>query len=90
MTFDGAGQLFKTDPRLALTMYFGPMTSYHMRVMGHGPWPGARQAIMTTWDRVVAPFNSRKLQEQRQSVVKSLLLYAVAIAVLAWFISWLL
>jgi len=28
----GAGQLFKTDPRLALTMYFGPMTSYHICV----------------------------------------------------------
>ena len=84
---DGAGQLLKTDPWLAMTMYFGPMTSYQMRVMGHGAWPGAKQAIMGTWDRVVTPFNSRKLQEKPRSVMKSLLLYAVAIAVLAWFIS---
>ena len=84
-----AGPLLKTDPCLALKMYFGPMTPFHMRVMGHGAWPGAKQAIMTTWDRVVTPFNSRKLQEQHQSVIKLLLLYTVAIAILAWFISWL-
>ena len=83
------GQLLKTDPRLALKVYFGPMTPFQMRIMGHGAWPGAKQAVLTSWDRVVTPFNSRKLQEQCRSLMKLLLLYAVAIAVFAWFISWL-
>ena len=89
LVYNVAGQLLKTDPWLALKMYFAPMTPFQMRVMGHGAWPGARQAIMTTWDRVVTPFNSCKLREQPQSVIKLLLLYAVTVAVLAWFISWL-
>jgi len=88
---NGAGQVLKTDPRLAVKMYFGPLTPFQMRLMGHGAWPGARQAIMTTWDRVVTAFNSHQLiQEQPRNVIKSLLLYAAAVAVLACIIfSWL-
>jgi len=81
------GQLLKTDLWLALKVYFGPMTPFQMRIMGHGAWTGARQTVMTSWDRVVRPFNSHQLQEQPHSVIKLLLLCAVAIAVLAWFIS---
>ncbi len=44
------------DPRLALAMTFGPQTSYHYRVEGPGAWPGARQAILTVFDRVRTGF----------------------------------
>ncbi|KAK2084767.1 monooxygenase, partial [Saguinus oedipus] len=39
------------DPRLALTVLFGPCSPYQFRLTGPGKWEGARNAIMTQWDR---------------------------------------
>ncbi|KAJ0065305.1 hypothetical protein NL108_007019 [Boleophthalmus pectinirostris] len=51
--------LFLTDPRLAVQVLFGPCTSYQYRLTGPGRWSGARQAILTQWDRVYQPFKTR-------------------------------
>ena len=55
------GKLFLEDFRLACRVYFGPCTPYQYRLHGPGQWAGARDAIMTQWDRVYAPFKTRKV-----------------------------
>uniref|UniRef100_A0A8C3QNJ9 Flavin-containing monooxygenase n=1 Tax=Cyanoderma ruficeps TaxID=181631 RepID=A0A8C3QNJ9_9PASS len=52
------GLLF-TDPWLALTIFFGPCSPYQFRLRGPGRWEGARQAILTQWDRVLKPMRTR-------------------------------
>ncbi|XP_068397333.1 flavin-containing monooxygenase 3 isoform X2 [Eschrichtius robustus] len=51
--------LFLTDPKLALEVYFGPCSSYQFRLVGPGKWPGARNAILTQWDRILKPTTTR-------------------------------
>ncbi|MBZ3887774.1 Dimethylaniline monooxygenase [N-oxide-forming] 2 [Sciurus carolinensis] len=43
--------LFLTDPLLALEVFFGPCSPYQFRLMGPGKWEGARDAILTQWNR---------------------------------------
>lgn len=47
------------DPRLALTVFFGPCSPYQYRLGGPGCWKGARQAILTQWDRTLKPTRTR-------------------------------
>ncbi|NXA60910.1 FMO1 monooxygenase, partial [Mohoua ochrocephala] len=51
--------LLCTDPWLALTVFFGPCSPYQYRLGGPGRWEGARQAILTQWDRVLKPTRTR-------------------------------
>ncbi|NXR19355.1 FMO1 monooxygenase, partial [Cinclus mexicanus] len=51
--------LLCTDPKLALTIFFGPSSPYQYRLGGPGHWEGARQAILTQWDRVLKPIRTR-------------------------------
>ncbi|NWH50466.1 FMO5 monooxygenase, partial [Fregata magnificens] len=50
--------LFLTDPKLALEVVFGPCTPYQYRLRGPGKWAGAREAILTQWQRVVRPLQT--------------------------------
>ncbi|NXJ82068.1 FMO1 monooxygenase, partial [Trogon melanurus] len=52
-------ELLFRDPRLALTIFFGPCTPYQYRLGGPGRWEGARQAILTQWDRILKPTKTR-------------------------------
>ncbi|XP_040466291.1 dimethylaniline monooxygenase [N-oxide-forming] 1-like isoform X1 [Falco naumanni] len=52
-------RLLCRDPRLALTIFFGPCTPYQYRLVGPGRWEGARQAILTQWDRTLKPTRTR-------------------------------
>ncbi|XDV41839.1 hypothetical protein PO909_010636 [Leuciscus waleckii] len=75
-------KLLLTDPRLALNIIFGPCTPYQFRLHGPGRWEGARQAILTQWDRVTEPLKTRcapELQSQRFSYS---LLFSVSVAAL--------
>ena len=54
-------ELLKTDPALAWQVLTGPCTPYQYRLMGPGKWQGARDAIMTTMDRVRYPLATRPL-----------------------------
>ncbi|NWI88204.1 FMO1 monooxygenase, partial [Pitta sordida] len=47
------------DPWLALTIFFGPCSPYQYRLRGPKCWEGARQAILTQWDRVLKPTRTR-------------------------------
>ncbi|XP_072295123.1 flavin-containing monooxygenase 5-like [Eucyclogobius newberryi] len=56
-------RLLLTDPWLALQVFFGPCTSYQYRLTGPGRWSGARQAILSQWERVLRPFKTRVAPE---------------------------
>ncbi|NXT25874.1 FMO1 monooxygenase, partial [Syrrhaptes paradoxus] len=51
--------LLCTDPCLALSIFFGPCSPYQYRLGGPGRWEGARQAILTQWDRTLKPTRTR-------------------------------
>ncbi|XP_074078095.1 flavin-containing monooxygenase 1-like [Macrotis lagotis] len=55
--------LLLVDPLLAFKVVFGPLTSYQYRLTGPGKWDGARNAIMTQWDRTLKPTKTRIVQE---------------------------
>ncbi|NWR83903.1 FMO1 monooxygenase, partial [Furnarius figulus] len=52
-------RLLCRDPWLALTIFFGPCSPYQYRLGGPGHWEGARQAILTQWDRTLKPTRTR-------------------------------
>lgn len=89
-------RLLLRDPVLWTKVFFGPVTPYQYRLTGPGQWAGARQAILTQWERVAKPFQTRAIPEpeSRPSVLFSpwLLLFGgtVALAVLLTFLrdSW--
>ncbi|KAJ3599796.1 hypothetical protein NHX12_033750 [Muraenolepis orangiensis] len=80
-------RLLLTDPRLAHSVMFGPSTPYQYRLRGPGKWAGARQAIMTQWDRVIRPMktNACDLPEPGRSVAVPLALLAAALGVASWY-----
>ncbi|KAK3516612.1 hypothetical protein QTP70_021935 [Hemibagrus guttatus] len=61
--------LFLTDPGLGFRVLFGPCTPYQFRLSGPGRWDGARQAILTQWDRVAQPFKTRPIPEDKTSTI---------------------
>uniref|UniRef100_I3J3L1 Flavin-containing monooxygenase n=1 Tax=Oreochromis niloticus TaxID=8128 RepID=I3J3L1_ORENI len=63
--------LFFKDPTLALQVFLGPCTPYQYRLTGPGKWAGARQAILTQWDRVFQPFKTRVVTEPKPDVTHS-------------------
>lgn len=61
--------LFLTDPQLAVQVLAGPCTPYQFRLTGPGRWSGARQAILSQWDRVLQPFKTRVVPEPEKSAI---------------------
>ncbi|XP_045694700.1 dimethylaniline monooxygenase [N-oxide-forming] 1-like [Phyllostomus hastatus] len=55
--------LLLTDPCLALAVFFGPCTPYQFRLTGPGKWEGARNAILTQWDRTIKATKTRTVHE---------------------------
>ncbi|CAD7674570.1 unnamed protein product [Nyctereutes procyonoides] len=55
--------LFLKDPRLAWEVFFGPCTPYQYRLLGPGKWDGARNAILTQWDRTLKPLKTRTIPD---------------------------
>jgi dimethylaniline monooxygenase (N-oxide forming) len=62
VSFSFTGKLILTDPKLAPAVFFGPVTPYQYRVMGPGKWSGARDAILTQWERTNYPLATRRLK----------------------------
>lgn len=56
-------RMLLTDPVLWVKAFFGPCTPYQYRLTGPGQWAGARQAILTQWERVAQPFRTRVVPE---------------------------
>lgn len=77
--------LLKADFQLGLQVLCGPCTSYQYRLTGPGRWEGARQAIMTTMDRVRYPLATRPLPP---STSQGYLLWLLAVVVLLFVIRY--
>ncbi|NWQ77068.1 FMO4 monooxygenase, partial [Columbina picui] len=60
-------RLLLTDPRLALAIFFGPCTPYQYRLVGRGKWSGAREAILTQWQRTLKPLRTRVVDDSSDS-----------------------
>ncbi|KAK7133345.1 hypothetical protein R3I94_015273 [Phoxinus phoxinus] len=75
-------KLLLTDPRLALKIIFGPCTPYQFRLHGPGRWEGARQAILTQWDRVTEPLKTRCAPEPQSQRSSYSLLFSMSVAAL--------
>ncbi|XP_056337117.1 flavin-containing monooxygenase 5-like [Danio aesculapii] len=73
-------RLLLTDPRLAFNIMFGPCTPYQFRLHGPGQWEGARQAILTQWDRVVEPLKTRCTKEPQSQSFSHSLVFSVSVA----------
>lgn len=76
------------DPKLAWQAIMGPCTPYQFRLVGPGRWDGARQAILTQWERVLQPFRTRVVPDsepRRSPQVWTTVLVAGA-ALLCWFV----
>ncbi|XP_054708572.1 flavin-containing monooxygenase 5-like [Uloborus diversus] len=56
-------KLFFTDPKLFWALLTGPSLPYQYRLRGPHTWNGARKAILTYNDRVLAALNTRKSAE---------------------------
>ncbi|XP_044295347.1 dimethylaniline monooxygenase [N-oxide-forming] 3-like [Varanus komodoensis] len=69
--------LFLTDPKLALKIYFGPCSPYQFRLTGPGKWDGAREAILTQWDRTVKATRTRVVHKMPNPFPYSILLKLV-------------
>ncbi|XP_013410014.1 dimethylaniline monooxygenase [N-oxide-forming] 5-like [Lingula anatina] len=79
------GKLLLKDPRLALEVFLGPCTPYQYRLQGPGQWEGAREAIMTTFDRVVFPTKTRVVEKPKtEGSNYMLVLLAGALILAAW------
>ncbi|KAI9547803.1 hypothetical protein NQZ68_015069 [Dissostichus eleginoides] len=61
--------LLLTDPVLWVRIFFGPCTPYQYRLTGPGQWAGAREAILTQWERLAQPFRTRAVPESRPSAI---------------------
>ncbi|KAJ8277826.1 hypothetical protein GJAV_G00080510 [Gymnothorax javanicus] len=70
------------DPRLGLSVLLGPCTPYQYRLSGPGQWIGARQAILTQWERVTCPFKTRPIPEPKPSPLPRLLTLSCAVLLL--------
>jgi len=75
-----------TDPRLGLNVLFGPCTPYQYRLRGPGKWSGARQEILTQWERVAQPMQTRPCDEPKPgtSLKWTLALSAAAVGLAAY------
>ncbi|NXH19900.1 FMO4 monooxygenase, partial [Bucco capensis] len=60
-------RLLLTDPWLALAIFFGPCTPYQYRLVGRGKWSGARDAILTQWQRTLKPLRTRVVDDSCNS-----------------------
>ncbi|CAI9150683.1 unnamed protein product [Rangifer tarandus platyrhynchus] len=81
--------LLLTDPRLALAIFFGPCTPYQFRLTGPGKWEGARNAIMTQWDRTFKATKTRIVQESPSLFASLLKLFSFLALLVAIFLIFL-
>lgn len=76
-----------TDPKLAFKCIFGPCTPYQFRLSGPGKWNGAREAIMTQWERTFYPLKTRPLGFKVEKSSNAFYVYIFFVVVLAMVIK---
>lgn len=75
-------KMMLNDPTLAIKCFFGPCTPYQFRLEGPGKWDGARQAILTQWDRTWHPMKTRPLGFQQDEPLNIYFKLAIILVVL--------
>lgn len=80
-------RLALTDPKIAYQCYFGPCTPYQFRLHGPGQWKGARNAILTVWDRTLKPLQTRPLGFNDTKTGLSIYTICIVVILLAIFIK---
>ncbi|KAM6963226.1 flavin-containing monooxygenase 5-like [Aplochiton taeniatus] len=80
------GLLLK-DPKLAMSLMFGPITPYQYRLRGPGNWAGARQAILTQFERMAKPMKTRPsdIPDAKRSLTRFLVLSATTMGLAAYY-----
>ncbi|KAH9514514.1 Cyclopentanone 1,2-monooxygenase (CPMO) [Bulinus truncatus] len=78
--------LLKKDPILAFKVMFDTVTPYTYRLYGPGKWSGARDAIMTQWDRTLKPLKTRPLPHVKGSILQSNYFFNLAVVLAVFFI----
>ena len=73
------GKLLLQDPSLAFKCFFGAMLPFQYRLMGPGKWDGAKEAIETSWDRVIGAYRTRRVPEDDYSRLSVILMISVAV-----------
>ncbi|XP_055929743.1 flavin-containing monooxygenase 5-like [Argiope bruennichi] len=61
-------KLFFTDFKLYKALAFGPSLPYQYRLEGPHKWDGAREAILTAYDRVRYPLSGEKDRKTKQAL----------------------
>ncbi|XP_033099830.1 dimethylaniline monooxygenase [N-oxide-forming] 5-like [Anneissia japonica] len=56
--------MFLTDPKLAVKVFFGPAYPPSYRLKGPHTWAGARDAIMKGWENTTSPTRTRQITNQ--------------------------
>uniref|UniRef100_A0A8C7FT75 Flavin-containing monooxygenase n=1 Tax=Oncorhynchus kisutch TaxID=8019 RepID=A0A8C7FT75_ONCKI len=79
--------LLLRDPGVWLCVLLGPCTPYQYRLRGPGQWDGARQAILTTWDRMAGALKTRPsdIPEPKQSSLPLTLTVGAAALALGYY-----
>ena len=86
LTLFSAGNLFRKDPQLALQCFFGTFVPYQYRLVGPHPWHGAREAIMTVWDRIYSGLSNKPKPKDSSLPITA---YVIGVLVVAVIIRWL-
>ena len=77
-----------TDPKIAFSCFFGPSTPYQYRLTGPGKWSGAREAILTQWQRTLMSLKTRPLgfEPNPAGFPKTYIIFVVVIAIIMYYI----
>ncbi|XP_015923150.3 flavin-containing monooxygenase 5 [Parasteatoda tepidariorum] len=73
-----------TDPLLFYNCYFGPCTSYQYRLEGPHSWADARQAILTTKERIVKALDTRCDTKKSNTTEKIIFMYFLSVMILCF------
>ncbi|KAL5012746.1 hypothetical protein ScPMuIL_011297 [Solemya velum] len=76
--------LLFSDFKLWSSVVFGPCTPYQYRLMGPNKWDGARDAILSQWDRTVYPLGTRPLPITEEAPRSKAWLYVIYLAIIGY------
>ena len=81
-----------SDPRLAVAVYFGLTTPSQYRLVGPGAWSGARDAILSSRERILQPLKTRRVamatnDNRRRSLLLPTLIVGAVGLLAAWVFS---
>ena len=80
--------LFASDPALAVRAYLGPALPYTYRLVGPHSWDGARDAVMSVWDRTYYATKTRIVPKSLgQDGLTVLKMIVMTVLVLSFFLT---